>query len=71
MSARMTALQKSNGRVRGIATGDVFRRLVSKALAQQFAGVFNEATAPFQFALQTRAPPTLKLIQMESTYGFH
>ena len=53
--ARLTALSKPNGGVRGIATGDTFRRLVSRALAKQFAQTFNHATAPFQFALQTRA----------------
>ncbi len=52
---RMTALLKDNGRVRGIATGDVMRRLVTRTLAQQFASQLAEATAPFQFALSTRA----------------
>ena len=47
--SRLTALRKPNGGVRGIATGDVFRRLVSRALE------LDEATRPFQFALQTRA----------------
>ena len=32
--ARLTALQKAGGGVRGIATGDVFRRLVPRALAK-------------------------------------
>ena len=50
-----TALRKPNGGVRGIATGDVFRRLVSRALAKAFSGELDEATRPFQFALQTRA----------------
>ena len=36
MLASMTALQKKNGGVRGIATGTSFRRLVAKALARQF-----------------------------------
>ena len=53
--ARLTSLSKPNGGVRGIATGDTFRRLVSRALARQFAQKFNEATSSFQFALQTRA----------------
>ena len=53
--SRLTALRKTNGGVRGIATGDVFRRLVSRALARAFSGELDEATRPFQFALQTRA----------------
>eukprot|EP00973_Karenia_brevis_P080675 11192736-Karenia_brevis.AAC.1 len=51
----MTALRKATGGVRGIATGDVFRRLVTRALAQQYANVFADATSPYQFALSTRA----------------
>ena len=53
--SRLTALRNSAGGVRGIATGDVFRRLVSRTLAQAFAHVFDETTRPFQFALSTRA----------------
>lgn len=53
--ARLTALAKPNGGVRGIATGDVLRRLVSRTLARLHAAVFDAATRPFQFALQTRA----------------
>ena len=53
--SRLTRLRKPGGGVRGIATGDVFRRLVSRALARAFAGVFDEATRPYQFALSTRA----------------
>ena len=52
---KMTALRKANGGVRGIAAGDVFRRLVTRAIAQQFADILNEETAPYQFALSTRA----------------
>lgn len=52
---RMTALKKRDGNARGIVTGCAFRRLVSKAIAKQSAGLFRDATAPFQFALQTRA----------------
>ena len=44
---RLTALRKPNGGVRGVATGDVFRRA--------FSGELDSATRPFQFALQTRA----------------
>ena len=53
--ARLTALRKPDGGVRGIATGDVFRRLVSRVLAKTWAHVFDEATRPFQYALQARA----------------
>ena len=53
--ARLTALRTPDGGVRGIATGDVFRRLVSRALAKGWATTFDRATRPYQFALQTRA----------------
>ena len=53
--ARLTALRKPDGGVRGIATNDMFRRLVSKALAREWADKFDQATRPFQFALQARA----------------
>ena len=52
---RLTALSKPGGRVRGIVTGASFRRVVSRALAMQFAAQFDAATSPFQFALSTRA----------------
>ena len=51
----MTALQKPDGGIRGIATGTVFRRLVAKTLARQFGTAVEAACAPFQFALSTRA----------------
>lgn len=53
--SRRTALQKPSGGVRGIATGDVMRRIVSRALARDHATVFDTATRPFQYALQCRA----------------
>ena len=53
--ARLTALRKRDNQVRGIATGDTLRRLVARTLAQQHGQAFNEACAPFQFALSTRA----------------
>ena len=34
---RMTALQKAEGGIRGIVVGDVFRRLVARTIAKQFA----------------------------------
>ena len=43
------------GRIRGIATGTVFRRLVAKTWARQFGTAVEAACAPFQFALSTRA----------------
>ena len=54
MSATMTALQKLDGRVRGVATG-TSRRLVAKTLARQFSKQVEATCAPFQFALSTRA----------------
>jgi hypothetical protein len=52
---RMVALRKSSGKVRGIVTGDVFRRLVARTIAQQLSEEFNTACSPFQYALSTRA----------------
>ena len=52
---RMVALRKPNGRVRALVVGDVFRRLVARALAQHFAAAFQEACLPYQFGLSTRA----------------
>ena len=51
---RMTALQKPTGGVRGIVVGFV-RRLVARTLAQQLKDAVQLATAPFQFALSTKA----------------
>ena len=44
---RMTALQKLDGGVRGIVVGDVFRRLVARTIAKQFAEQAEGATHPF------------------------
>ena len=52
---RIVALQKPNGRVRGIVVGDFLRRLVARSLAQIFSSNLQEACQPFQFALSTRA----------------
>ena len=52
---RMTALRKDNGKVRGIVAGSVLRRLASKAVVMQYGKALMAATAPYQFALQTRA----------------
>ena len=55
MGARLTALAKPDGGVRGIATGSSVRRLVARTLAKQFTKVFESECAPFQYALSTRA----------------
>ena len=55
MSATMTASQKPDGGVRGIATGTSFRRLMARALARQFGKAVAATCAPFQFAFSTRA----------------
>ena len=52
---RLTALQKETGRVKGIVAGDAFRRLVAKTLSRQFGDEIEDACAPFQYALSTRA----------------
>ena len=52
---RMTALQKPTGGVRGIVAGDIIQRLVSRTVAQQIRKKVERATAPFQYALSTRA----------------
>ena len=51
----MTALQKPDGGVRGIVAGDVMRRLVGRTVAQQIMPAVERFTAPFQYALRTRA----------------
>ena len=45
---RMVALQKPNGRVRGIVVGDFTHRLVVRSFAQQKAEAFQEACSPFR-----------------------
>ena len=52
---RMTALQKCDGGVRGIVTGDALRRLVARTIAQQLRKAVEAYIAPFQCALSTRA----------------
>ena len=52
---RLIALQKPNGRVRGIVIGDLLRRLVSRCLAQSYAKQIHQACLPHQYALSTRA----------------
>ena len=50
----MTALRKKDG-VRVIVAGEVIRRLVSRTIAQQLSPAVATATAPYQYALTTRA----------------
>ena len=60
---RMVALQKPNGRVRGIVVGDIFRRLVARCLAQTYAAQIHTACKPHQLTpiatLTHRARQTL------------
>ena len=51
---RVTALRKPSGGIRGIVVGDVFRRL-ARTIAQQINPAVEQATAPFQYVLTTRA----------------
>ena len=51
---RITALQKARGGVLGIVAGDIVRRLVARTMAEIGPGS-GEATAPFQYAMRTRA----------------
>ena len=52
---RLTALRKPDGGVRGIVAGDIVRRLVARTMSQQLMEDVERATAPFQYALSTRA----------------
>ena len=52
---RMKALQKPDGGVQGIVAGDVMRRVVGRTVAQQMMLAVERFTAPFQYALRTRA----------------
>ena len=52
---RLTALRKPNGRIGGIVSGEVVRRLVSRTIAQQVSKAVEAGTAPFQCALSTKA----------------
>ena len=45
----------SLGQVRGIVVGDVLRRLVARTIAKQVIEKVEAATAPFQYALSTKA----------------
>ena len=52
---RLTPLQKPHGGVSGIVVGDIMRRLVARTMAKQIAKKVEKATAPFQYALTTKA----------------
>ena len=52
---RLTALSKPDGGVRGIVAGDVIRRLVARTMSQQLSEAVERATAPYHYALTTRA----------------
>ena len=54
-AGRIVALRKPNGRVRALVVGDVFRRLVGRTLAQEYASELQAACMPFQYGLSTRA----------------
>ena len=55
MSARLTALAKKDGGVRGIATGSTLRAVGREDIGQAIRGRVEEECAPFQYALSTRA----------------
>ena len=50
----MTAESKKDGRVRRIATGTSFRRLVAKSLARQFGAEVETVCATFQFGEKSK-----------------
>ena len=52
---RLGRMVKPSGGVRALVMGDVFHRLVSRTLAQQFSTPLQEACAPYQYALSTRS----------------
>ena len=52
---RLTALSKPDGGVREIVVGDILRRLVARTIAKQVSKQAEAATAPFQYALSTKA----------------
>ena len=54
-SGRVTALQKPDGGVRGIAVGNTLRRMVARTMAQQLSAQVEVATSPNQYTLKTKA----------------
>ena len=53
ISPGLSSAHGNSSRVRGLAVGDTFRRLVSRTLAQQFHSEFEDATAPHQFGISS------------------
>ena len=53
--SQLTAILKTNGKVRGIAAGDALRRLVEKTLAKQFSSTFRQEVSPLNFGLADRS----------------
>ena len=51
----ITALSEPEACVRGIVVGDIFRRFVAKNISKQVLKEAKKATAPYQYALCTRA----------------
>ena len=56
MGARLVAVTKPDGGVRGIATGCAFRCLVARTLAKQFVKVFEVECSSFQYAHRLCGP---------------
>ena len=54
LEAIRLGFQKPDG-VRGIVVGDIIRRLVARTIAKQNSEKVEAATAPFQYALKTKA----------------
>ena len=52
---RLTALQKPNGGVRGIVSGDIVRKLVARTMSQQLMESLQGAIAPYQYAMSTKS----------------
>ena len=50
----MTVLRKPDGGVRGITVGDIIRGLVARTITKQIARQTEEASAPYQFAFNTK-----------------
>ena len=51
----LTALSKPDRGVRVIVVGDILRRMVARTLAKQISKKVEEATAPFEYTLSTKA----------------
>ena len=52
---RFIALRKKDGGARGIVASDIVRRLVARTISQQLLKRVEAATAPYQYAMSTRA----------------